>query len=127
MPPVATITTELGTSQIFDKIYVKKPKQRGTLGRPIGLITNHYPVKMKPLTLTEYDVSLARVESGGGEASNNGRKRNPDEDLKDKEVVKEIYTSFLNKLPSNYRNRIAYNLSKNLYALDKLPFNDSVK
>lgn len=51
-------TSPVPTSKIFDEQLVKKPAERGTLGRPIRLCTNHYRMKIPPMIVYQYDVSL---------------------------------------------------------------------
>ena len=115
-------TVGLGPSQIKAEVLVKKPTQRGTLGRVIKLTTNHYRLNVKPFTVYQYDVSLERI------GDENNPRREVDDDLKNKAVVKDMFQFFVNKiLPPRYRDRIVYNFRKNLYTLEKLPFDDSVK
>lgn len=60
---------------------IPKPKQRGTIGRPIRLVTNHYKLKLGKLSVVQYDVSIARI-------SDDPKKSEKDRDLKEKELVK---------------------------------------
>jgi hypothetical protein len=61
------------TNKIFDEKLVKKPKDRGSLGRPIKLHTNHYRVNVKPFTVYQYDLTM--------------KKKNPTERDRGKEEV----------------------------------------
>jgi hypothetical protein len=47
-----------------------KPTQRGTLGRPIRLRTNHFNIKLnKPFTVHQYDVDVTKLFGKEGEKS----------------------------------------------------------
>jgi hypothetical protein len=103
-------------------LFPPKPKQLGTLGRPIKLRTNHYRVALnKPVHIFQYDIQL--------EKKVHSQETNKDEIklLKNKELMKEVFQYLLNKiLGPSYANKVIFNLSKNLYSLKKFPFEESV-
>jgi hypothetical protein len=37
-----------------------KPRERGTLGRLIKLLANHYPISIKPFKVYQYDVDFVK-------------------------------------------------------------------
>jgi hypothetical protein len=99
----------------------KRP--RGDLGRLIKLRSNHYRmVVKKKFDLYQYDVEINR-KSRPDQAS----AAKPDDKLiKNKRIMKEMFLKLSAKLGPNYRNKVVYNFSKNLYSLIKLPFEKSV-
>lgn len=72
---------QLGESKIYGSLLVKKPAQRGTIGRKINVVTNHYKVDIKPITVQHYDLTVLRAG-----ATNEDKER--DRELKDKEFVR---------------------------------------
>lgn len=75
---------KVGESKIFSMNLAKKPAERGTLGRNIKLVANHYKIGIKPFQVSQYDLSLERLTASG----EIDPKRDRDRDLKDKDFTK---------------------------------------
>ena len=62
LPPTPAMVKTLGAE------FPAKPVQRGTLGRPIRLKTNHFNIKLnKPFTVYQYDVDVTKLFGKEGE------------------------------------------------------------
>lgn len=109
------------TCQIANVEFPAK-RERGTLGRKIRLRTNHYRINIKkPFVVHQYDLEVSYVETGVG------KPRDSSLIFKNKDLMKEIFVKLTSEiLPAQYRNKIVYNFSKNLYSLVKLPFEEYV-
>lgn len=120
-PQKSTLTSEEesffkpGPSSPIKTQFPAKPK-RGTEGRLIKLRTNHYGVSIKnAFTVYQYDVEMTRKS---GVQSSDAK----DKMIKNKTLMREMFLVLQASLPKEYRNKIVFNFSKNLYSLAKLPF-----
>lgn len=97
-----------------------KPAERGNLGRAIKLRTNHYQLALtKPFIVHQYDVELTKKL----------RETDKKEErlIKNKDLMRKMFLQLANDiLPREYKNKLVYNFSKNLYSLLKLPFEESI-
>lgn len=98
---------------------------RGTLGRVIRLRTNHFKLQVtKPLTIYQYDVDVTMLNE---KKNNRKMEDNKRECSKDKELMRDFFKTFCEKnLPVQYRNKVVFNFSKNMFSLIKFPFDDKV-
>ena len=97
-------------------------RERGDLGRVIKLRANHYSMRLKKeYILYQYDVEVKRKNEPKVAAKKEVKL------IKNKRLMREIFLHLMNKiLGAEYKNKVIYNFSKNLYSLKKFPFEINV-
>ena len=98
-------------------------RERGNLGRPIKLRANHFHLVLKKAYVVyQYDVELTKKQMPGGAAAKTEEKI-----VKNKTIMRAMFLILSKKLLGpKYENKIVYNFSKNLYSLEKLPFEKNI-
>lgn len=98
---------------------------RGDLGRVIKLRANHYVMRLKrEYIIYQYDVEIKRKNEPQDEAA---AKLQEARLIKNKRLMREMFVHLMGKiLTPEYKNKVVYNFSKNLYSLVKLPFEANV-
>ena len=95
----------------LDIKYPAKPVERGTIGRVIGLIANHYIVKLnREIRFHQYDVKLTSFNAP------------KDNEVKNKETFKEFFQQFKKSLGPAFDNgTIVYSFSQIMLSTEELP------
>jgi eukaryotic translation initiation factor 2C len=98
-------------------------RERGNLGRQIKLRANHFHLVLKKAYVVyQYDVELTKKQMPGGAAAKTEEKI-----VKNKTIMRAMFLILSKKLLGpKYENKIVYNFSKNLYSLEKLPFEKNI-
>jgi eukaryotic translation initiation factor 2C len=109
--------------RILNGEFVAKPKERGTLGRPIRLRANHYAIGLsKSFNVYQYNVEIKKKFQDDFK-----KKEDDDRLIKNKSLMRDMFLILTRKtLPPEYDNKIVYNFSKNLYSLKRLPFDSKI-
>jgi len=102
-------------------------RERGNLGRQIKLRANHFHLVLKKAYVVyQYDVELTKKQMPGGAAAAAAAKTE-EKIVKNKTIMRAMFLILSKKLLGpKYENKIVYNFSKNLYSLEKLPFEKNI-
>ncbi len=88
--------------RILNGEFVAKPKERGTLGRPIRLRANHYAIGLsKSFNVYQYNVEIKK------KFQDDSRKTEDDDKLmKNKGLMRDMFLTLTKKiLPPEYNNK----------------------